>query len=95
VLLNGENIHATQNNNLAYFNVPAVNKAMDKAATLTGDARSKAYGDLDVLITTKYAPWAAFLHRNERAFLSSRMDPKCYVFQPIYARVDLGAECLK
>ena len=37
VLLNGNNIHETQNNNLAYFNVPAVNKKMDEAAKLVGD----------------------------------------------------------
>ena len=95
VLLNGNNIHETQNNNVAYFNVPAMNKKMDDAAKLVGDARYKAYADLDVEITKNYAPWAAFLHRNERTFLSSRMDPKCFVFQPIYQRVDLAAECLK
>ena len=37
MLLNGNNIHETQNNNLAYFNVPAVNKKMDEAAKLVGD----------------------------------------------------------
>ncbi len=95
VLLNGNNIHETQNNNLAYFNVPAVNKMMDEAAKLVGDERYKAYGNIDAVITTKYAPWAAFLHRNQNTFLSARMDPKCFVFQPIYARVDLGAECIK
>ena len=95
VLLNGNNIHETQNNNLAYFNVPAMNKKMDDAAKLVGDPRYKAYADLDVDITRNYAPWAAFLHRNERTFLSTRMDLKCFIFQPIYQRVDLGAECIK
>jgi peptide/nickel transport system substrate-binding protein len=95
VLLNGNNIHDTQNNNLSYFNVAAVNKQMDAAAKLVGDDRYKAYGNLDALITVKYAPWAAFLHRNQNTFLSSRMDPKCFLFQPIYARIDLGAECFK
>lgn len=95
VLLNGENIHATQNNNLAYFDNPTINKKLDAAAKLFGDARYKAYGNLDVEITAKYAPWAAFLHRNERSFFSSRVDPKCYVFHPVYGRPDLGALCLK
>jgi ABC-type transport system substrate-binding protein len=95
VLLNGNNIHETQNNNLSYFNVPALNKQMDEAAALVGDARYNAYGKLDETITKNYAPWAAFLHRNEATYLSSRMDPKCFVFQPIYARVALGAECFK
>jgi len=95
VLLNGNNIHETQNNNLAYFNNPAMNKKMEEAAKLFGDKRYQAYGDLDVEITKSHAPWAAFLHRNERSFFSARMDPKCFVFQPVYARVVLGAECFK
>ena len=95
VLLNGQNIHETNNNNLAYFNAPEVNSALNKAAVLSGDARGKAYGNADILITSKYAPWAAYLNRNERTFISTRMDPKCYVFQPIYAKMDLATACLK
>lgn len=95
VLLNGANIHDTNNNNLAYANFPEVNTALDKAAVLSGAARAKAYGDADVMITAKYAPWVSYDNRNERSFISSRMDPKCYVFQPIYAKMDLAAACLK
>ena len=95
VLLNGQNIHETNNNNLAYFNVPEVNTALNKAAVLGGAARGKAYGNADILITSKYAPWVAYDNRNERSFISSRMDPKCFVFQPIYARMDLATACLK
>jgi peptide/nickel transport system substrate-binding protein len=95
VLLNGKNIQATNNNNKSYLNAPEVNEALDKAAVLSGAARDKAYGDADIMITTKYAPVAAFLNRNERTFISSRLDPKCYVFQPIYTRMDLATSCLK
>lgn len=95
VLLNGGNIHETSNNNLGYFNNADINKKMDAAAQLFGDERYKAYGDLDIEITRKHAPLAAFLHRNEATFLSSRMDPKCFIFQPVYARVDLATECFK
>lgn len=95
VLLNGQNIHETNNNNLAYFNVPEVNTAMNKAALLSGAARGKAYGDLDVRVTAKYAPWVAYDNRSERSFISSRLDPKCFVFQPIYAKMDLATACLK
>ena len=95
VLLNGQNIHDTNNNNLAYFNVPEVNTALNKAAVLGGDARAKAYGNVDVMITAKYAPWVAYDNRNERSFISTRMDPACFVFQPIYAKMDLAAACLK
>jgi len=95
VLLNGDNIHATQNNNLAYFNNATINKKLDAAARLTGDARYNAYGKLDIDITSHYAPWAAFLHRNDRNFFSSKIDPKCFQFQPIYQNPVLGALCLK
>lgn len=95
VLLNGANIHATNNNNLAYFDNAEANAAMNKAAILSGAARAKAYGDADIMITSKYAPWVSYDNRNERTFISTRMDPKCYVFQPIYAKMDLAAACLK
>jgi peptide/nickel transport system substrate-binding protein len=95
VLLNGKNIHATQNQNFSYFNNPTINKKLDQAATLTGDARYNAYGKLDIDITAHYAPMAAFLHRNRDEFFSSKINPQCYVFQPIYSAVDLGALCLK
>ena len=43
ILLNGENIHEANNNNLAYLNVPALNKQMDAANALVGDSRYAAY----------------------------------------------------
>lgn len=95
VLLNGQNIHEVKNNNISYLNEPEVNEALNKAAVLSGAARAKAYGNADILITSKYAPWVALLNRDERSYISSRMDPKCYVFQPIYAKMDLATACLK
>jgi peptide/nickel transport system substrate-binding protein len=93
VLLNGQNIHDANNNNLAYLNVPALNKRMAAANRLTGDARYAAYGQLDVDITKNYAPWAAFDNRNQRDFVSARVGG--YVFQPAYAAADLTTFFLK
>jgi ABC-type transport system substrate-binding protein len=95
VLLNGKNIHATNNQNFSYFNNPTINAKLDAAAKMTGDARYKAYGQLDIDITANYAPWAVFDNRNNREFFSSRVDPKCYVFQSVYSTPDLGDLCLK
>jgi len=95
VLLNGNNIHDTSNNNLAYFNVPKMNSLLDKAAGMSGPARFKNYGTLDVQITGQFAPWASFDNRNNREFVSSRVSPKCFVEQPIYQVFDFGAACLK
>jgi ABC-type transport system substrate-binding protein len=92
VLLNGNNIHEN-NNNLAYFNNAGINKQLTAANKLTGDARYKAYGNLDVAITAKYAPWASYDNRNEREFVSSRTGG--YLFQPANASADLNTFFLK
>ena len=47
------------NNNLAQLDVPSIDKAMDKAATLQGDARLKAWADIDKQITAQ-APAVPF-----------------------------------
>src|ERR671928_682352 len=88
ILLNGNNIHADNNNNLAYFNNGRVNKLLAQANRLTGAARYKAYGDIDVMITKNFAPWAAYDNRNEREFVSRRTGG--YLFQPANASADLN-----
>jgi ABC-type oligopeptide transport system substrate-binding subunit len=93
VLLNGNNIHAANNNNLAYLNVPSLNKLMDAANTKIGPARYKAYGALDLMITSKYAPWAAYDNRNVREFVSAKTGG--YIFQPANAAGDLNTLFIK
>ena len=93
ILLNGNNIHADNNNNLAYFNNAGINKQLVKANRAVGPARYKAYGNLDVLITKNYAPWAAYDNRNEREFVSKRTGG--YLFQPANASADLNTFFLK
>jgi len=93
VLLNGDNIHDQNNNNLAYFNVPSINKEMAAANKLSGDKRYTAYGNLDVKITNNFAPWAAYDNRNEREFTSSRTGG--YLFQPANASADLNTFFIK
>ena len=56
ILLNGENIHESNNNNLSYLNAPALNKQMKAANALVGDARYGAYQKLDLNIQKNYAP---------------------------------------
>ena len=93
VLLNGNAIHEANNNNLAYFNNAAVNKQLDAANKLSGDARYKTYGNLDVQITSKYAPWASYDNRNQRDFVAKRVGG--YLFQPANATADLNTFFLK
>jgi ABC-type oligopeptide transport system substrate-binding subunit len=93
ILLNGNNIHADNNNNLAYFNNASVNRLLAAANRKVGPARYKAYGNLDVMLTKTYAPWASYDNRNLREFVSKRIGG--YMFQPAYAAPDLGAFFIK
>jgi peptide/nickel transport system substrate-binding protein len=93
ILLDGNNIHADNNNNLAYFNVGRVNKLLESANRLTGPARYKRYGNLDIYISKNYAPWASYDNRNEREFVSKRTGG--YLFQPANASADLNTFFIK
>jgi ABC-type oligopeptide transport system substrate-binding subunit len=92
VLLSGENLHDTNNNNFAYFNDPSFNKRMAQASLLSGDARYSAYGNLDVSIMKQGVPWAPRSNANNRMLVSKRFG--CFTYSPIYT-VDLAAACLK
>ena len=73
VLLSGENIHATNNNNFAYFNSPKYNKLMDQAQQLTGAKRYSTYGNLDINLMKNAAPWAARANSNNRLYVSKNV----------------------
>jgi ABC-type oligopeptide transport system substrate-binding subunit len=91
-LLNGKNIHETQNGNESYINDPKWNKAIDTANQLTGAARSAAYQALDINMTRQAAPWASFQNTNNRDFVSSSTG--CYLFQPVFL-MDWAVTCKK
>jgi peptide/nickel transport system substrate-binding protein len=93
ILLNGENIHEANNNNLSYLNVPALNKQMAAANALTGDKRYAAYQALDLKITRDYAPLAVYDNRNTREFVSSRTGG--YVFQAAHNQANLNTLFIK
>jgi len=93
VLLSGDFIHENNNNNLAYFSDPAINKKLNEANKLSGDARYKAYGALDLEITKNHAPWVSYDNRNERELVASRVGG--YLFQPANASADLNTFFLK
>jgi peptide/nickel transport system substrate-binding protein len=78
VLLSGESIHDTNNNNVAYFNSPRYNKLMDQAQQLTGSARYAAYGNLDINLMKNAAPWAPRSNTTNRLVLSSHIGTFTY-----------------
>jgi ABC-type oligopeptide transport system substrate-binding subunit len=92
VLLNGSNLHESNNNNVAYFNDPKYNAKMTAASRLSGSARYSAYGNLDVDIMKNAAPWAPRNNFNNRILLSKRVG--CFTYNAIYG-TDLAAACIK
>ena len=53
---NGKNIVPTNNSNWPQLDVPAINKAMDKAETVVGDdARAQAWADIDKMVMEQAA----------------------------------------
>jgi ABC-type transport system substrate-binding protein len=73
LLLDGRTIQATGNTDRSYFNSPHYNRLMDQAARLSGQARYEAYGKLAVEIARDAAPMAAYIQRDTRFFVSSRV----------------------
>jgi ABC-type transport system substrate-binding protein len=93
ILLNGDNIHEENNNNVAYLNVPALNKQMAAANALQGDPRYDAYAKLDREIMSKYAPWVPYDNRNTREFVAARVGG--YLFQAAHGLANLNTFFLK
>jgi ABC-type oligopeptide transport system substrate-binding subunit len=76
--------------NQSWLDEPEVNRALRRASTLQGEARSRAFAELDVKIARDYAPIAAVDYPNEPTFVSSRTG--CVIVKPF---LDLTAVCLK
>ncbi len=89
VLLDGRSIQANNNTDMAYLNAPALNKAMDAAASLSGKARSAAYAKLDLLVMQNYAPWVPYQIINNRYFTSART--KNWIYSTYFGEPDLNA----
>lgn len=93
VILYGPNLQASNNVNISYFDNPSYNKKMQQAAALTGPARLKAYGNLDIDLMKNAVPVAPFMNTNVRYFVSARLG--CFTYQPVFGVPDLAALCVK
>jgi ABC-type transport system substrate-binding protein len=93
VLLYGKTITKTNNVNTAYFDDPVYNRKMEQAARLTGDLRYRTYGNLDIEITRKAAPFAVTGNSNQREFVSSRIG--CPVNSAAWGGLNLVMLCPK
>ena len=95
VLLNGNRITDTHNNNYANFDDKAVNakiETLKKEPTLT-DAVNTQWASVDKMVDEQ-APWAPFMNRQFTDFFSSSMDLSCYVNHVLY-QFDYASICHK
>jgi peptide/nickel transport system substrate-binding protein len=96
VLLNGDRITATHNNNPGNVNVPSVNKEIDalkKISQITPEVNARwAKVDKDLMAT--YATTIPYMNRSQTDFFGTKMDMSCYVFG-VVTFWDFGLSCQK
>jgi peptide/nickel transport system substrate-binding protein len=95
VLLNGERITQTHNNNYSDYDNKAVNAKIDalkKQPTLTSSVNAQ-WAALDNQIM-KDAPWVPFINRQFTDFFNSDIDLSCYVNHVLY-QFDFATICHK
>ena len=95
VLLNGERITQTHNNNYSNFNDSSVNSKIDalkKEPTLSSKVNSE-WAALDKQVMQQ-APWAPYINQQGIDTFNSDMDLGCYVFNVNY-QFDFATICKK
>jgi peptide/nickel transport system substrate-binding protein len=95
VLLNGERITQTHNNNYSNFNNANVNSTINKLKTeptLT-DAINQQWAQLDNTVMQN-AAWAPYVNRQFTDFFSSKVDTNCYINHVLY-QFDFSRICMK
>ncbi len=90
-LLDGRAIQAVGNTNVAYFSDHRFDAQIDRAQTLDGGPRERAYARIGLEVARTSAPLAAYAVLNARVFVSARVG--CVTYQPVYG-LDLGGVCL-
>ena len=93
VLLDGTTIQDANNTNYAYYNSAKYNKAMKDASKLTGEARFKAYGKLDIDIMKNDAPWAPVFNYTSRDFISPNTEN--FIYHSVYGHAIINALAIK
>jgi peptide/nickel transport system substrate-binding protein len=95
VLLNGERITQTHNNNYSNFNNANVNSTIDKLKTepTLSDAVNQQWAQLDNTVMQN-AAWAPYVNRQFTDFFSSKVDTNCYINHVLY-QFDFSRICMK
>jgi ABC-type oligopeptide transport system substrate-binding subunit len=88
LLSDGRTLRPTNNTNRSYFDSERYNHRIARASTLAGQARYRAFGELDVDLARNVAPIAAFMHDSQRRYFSARV--RNFFEHPVYG-LDLPA----
>jgi peptide/nickel transport system substrate-binding protein len=85
VLLNGQRITQTHNNNYSNANVAAINSKIDslKLKPSLDAATNDEWAQVDKMVAQN-ALWAPFVNRQFTDFFSSRIDTSCYINHVLY-----------
>jgi peptide/nickel transport system substrate-binding protein len=89
-MLTGHSLRYPQSFNIARFDSPKYNRLLAHAARLSGPARYRVYGKLDIQLARESAPLAAYMNDNILTYVSKRTG--CVIANPF---LDLAAVCLK
>jgi peptide/nickel transport system substrate-binding protein len=89
-IFDGSKIGTPSNKDYSYFNSSEWNTAFERASRLTGEARYRTYGRLDVELAQEEAPAVAYGVANALTLVSARAG--CLIVNPY---LDLAAVCLK
>jgi peptide/nickel transport system substrate-binding protein len=95
VLLNGQRITPTHNNNYSNANVPAINAKINQLKTqpqLT-DKVNAQWADVDKMVAEN-ALWAAYANRQFTDFFGKQIDTSCYINHVLY-QFDFSRICKK
>lgn len=95
VLLNGQRITPTHNDNYANFDLPWADRTIDsltRKPKLTPKVNAR-WAEFDRQVMQR-APWAPFLNREEIDFFSARVALSCYVNNVLY-EFDYASICVK
>ena len=95
VLLNGDRITDTHNNNYSNFNNAGVNSTIAKLKSepTLSDSVNQQWATLDDTIM-KQAAWAPYVNRQFTDFFSSKVDTGCYINHVLY-QFDFSRICMK
>ena len=81
------------NVDFSYFNSPAYNRKIAAAASLVGQARYRAFGNLDIDLAKNAAPLASFITDNTR-ILVSKQHRLLSAYHPVF-ELDIPSICKK